>query len=71
MLQLLAEDQRLFQLLQVHGRAVIAAKISQLVAGQDVDQQVALPQAADPLCEELRAGFASRSGFFPRPVGIE
>ncbi len=57
-LRFFPRHQRFAELLQVHGRAVIAGDGPNLVAGQDVHDQFALLQAADQLRQQMGAGGA-------------
>ena len=53
-LEFLARHQRFFQLLQVDRRAVVVADVPQLVAGQNVHEQIALLEPDDQFLEQSR-----------------
>ena len=68
-LELFARNQRLFQLLQVDGRAVVVVEVAQLVAGQHVDQQIPLLQArSHSSSRRVRAASCFRQLAGPRRV---
>ena len=54
-LKFLARDQGLFQLLQVNGRAIIVVDVAQLVAGQNVNQHIAMRKTRQPLVQQAHA----------------
>ena len=61
-LGLVAADHRFFHLLQVDRRRIIGGDFAQLVAGEDVNQQVALLEAVHPFLEQSRARFGRGCG---------